>query len=115
MNGFKNDLFARRVREKRGERSLRDIATELDIGLATLSRIENGKMPDMHNFAVISAWLGDNPAIFFHLGEGKNDDPITGQLRAAQSMSVETAKAFMDVIRTTYAELLEQANEEDRA
>ncbi len=115
--GYKLDrqLLAQRVREKRGERSLRDLAEELGIGIATLSRIENAKLPDFHNFGAICYWLGDNPAMYFQLDEGDNADPLTGQLRAAQNMSGETAKAFMEIIRAAYAHVLDWAGEDEKA
>jgi transcriptional regulator with XRE-family HTH domain len=109
-------MLAKRVREERGNRTLREIAAELDIDIATLSRVENAKLlPDYHNLGVICHWLGDNPGIYFLIEEGDSDDPITTQLRAIQSMSVETASAFMDVIRAAYETLLEQSNNADMA
>lgn len=113
MNIFDSQLLAKRMREKRGSRSLRDIAAELDIGIATLSRIENGKLPDLHNFGVIFQWLGDNPAIYFQVdASGHSDDQITTQLRAAQAISPETASAFMKIIRAGYAQILNQISED---
>lgn len=115
MDKFKSELFGKRVREKRGNRSLRDVAAELDIGIATLSRIENGKMPDLHNFGVIYQWLGDDPTMYFHIDEGDTDNPITIQLRAAQAMSLKTVGAFMEIIRAAYAQALDYASEDEKA
>lgn len=111
---FNADRFAKRVREKRGTRPMRDVAAELQIGIATLSRIEHGKWPDMHTFDLLCAWLGDNQALFFDV-DSKSDDSLSVQLRAAQAMSAETARAFMEIIRAAYAEALAQTSDEDRA
>ncbi len=114
MNRFKNELFGKRVREKRGDRSLRTVAAELGISIATLSRIENGKLPDVYNLAEIFYWLGDNPANYFILEE-RDDNDLTIQLRAAQAMSAETAGAFMEIIRAAYLQVLDQATEDEKA
>jgi hypothetical protein len=115
MRKFNRQLFGQRVREKRGTRSLREVSDELQnqISPSTLSRIENGKLPDVHNLVAIWDWLGDDFSLFI-LSDDK-DDPIVGQLRAAQNMSAETASAFMEIIRAAYAEILEAADDEDKA
>ncbi len=117
--GYRFDIqtFAKMVREKRGSRTLREIAQELDMSIATLSRIENAKFPpDPDNYGIICYWLKVNPGIFYVLDQqSDNDDPIMIQLRATQKMSAETANAFMDLFRAAYEKVLEQANEEDKA
>lgn len=112
---FNNQLLAARVRAKRGERPLREVAAEIGIGLATLSRIENGKLPDIHTFSLIAQWLGDNPAMYFDVDNEAKDDAINVQLRAVQKMSVETAGAFMEIISAAYMQVFEQTGDGDRA
>lgn len=114
MAKFDSKLFAKRVREKRDTQSLRDLATELQISTATLSRVENGKLPDLYNFGILVEWLGDDPKVYFYADQEDVDDPIMGQLRAAQNISAETAGAFMEVIRATYVQVLFQTDEEDK-
>jgi transcriptional regulator with XRE-family HTH domain len=115
MAKFDAKLLAKRVREKRDTQSLRDLAAELQISIATLSRIENGKMPDLYNFGIILEWLGDSPTMYFYADPKDTDDTIMGQLRAAQNISAETASAFMEVIRAAYLQVLDQVGEEDKA
>jgi transcriptional regulator with XRE-family HTH domain len=107
---FNTDLFGQRVREKRGDRSLRDLSDDLEISISTLSRVENGKYPDVVNLASLLGWLGDDPALYFepdHL-----DDPIIGQLRAAQNMSEGTTQALMEAIKVAYSQILEGIDED---
>jgi len=48
--------------ERRGGRGIREFARELDISPATLSRIENGKLPDLDTFSKICSYLNLDPA-----------------------------------------------------
>jgi transcriptional regulator with XRE-family HTH domain len=46
-----------KVKTKRGSCGIRETAKAIGISPATLSRIENGKLPDLKNFALICKWL----------------------------------------------------------
>lgn len=115
LNRFNRELFAERVRSRRGERTLRDVAGELELGIATLSRIENRKLPDVETFARLCQWMGDNPAIYLYPDDPAAEDAVTVQLRAAQAMSMGTSAALMELARAFYAEVLTQAHDEDKA
>jgi transcriptional regulator with XRE-family HTH domain len=113
---FDAQKLGKRVREKRGDRPLRVIETEIGISISILSRIENAKLPpDYHNLGVICGWLGENPGNFFVIENPTENNPIAVQLRAAQKMSAETASAFMDLFRAAYMEILEQISEDEKA
>jgi len=45
------------LREKRGGRGMREVAAEIGVSLATLSRVEAGKLPDIDTFKKICKWL----------------------------------------------------------
>ncbi len=52
------DLFASAIKTKRGTKGLRETATEIgDVSSATLSRIEQGNLPDVETFIKICKWL----------------------------------------------------------
>jgi transcriptional regulator with XRE-family HTH domain len=72
------------VREKRGKRKLRETATEIGIGPATLMRVENGRIPDVATFGKICKWLKTDPGSF--LGFAPSDSSGTAQ-RANFSVS----------------------------
>jgi transcriptional regulator with XRE-family HTH domain len=115
---FDVQQLAKDVKEKRTSenRSIRDLEAELDLSKSIISRIENAKMfPDLPTLGVICLWLGCNPAKYFILHNMDSNDPITTQLRAAQNMSAETAAAFMDLIRAAYTQILEEADEDEKA
>lgn len=64
------------VRDKRGERRLRDAAQEVGISPATLMRIESGRVPDLETFGKICRWLRIDPGDF--LGFKKEPAGRTG-------------------------------------
>jgi transcriptional regulator with XRE-family HTH domain len=48
--------------ERRGGRGVREFAKDIGISPATLSRIENGKLPDIETFSKICSYLVLDPA-----------------------------------------------------
>lgn len=61
--------FAEMVRFWRGDRPMREIAAEHAIGVSTLSRIENGRMPDAKTLAGLIRVMGVDPALALRLVE----------------------------------------------
>lgn len=54
--------LGRKLAEKREDRGIRDVAKEIGISPATLSRIERGHIPDLETFGKICRWLNVDPA-----------------------------------------------------
>lgn len=52
------------LREKRRHRALREVAAEIGVSSATLSRVENGQLPDLQTFSKICRWLDTDPSVF---------------------------------------------------
>ena len=50
------------LRTRRGPRGIRTVAAEIKISTATLSRIENGHLPDLETFRRVCEWLGADPS-----------------------------------------------------
>lgn len=50
--------LGRLVLERRGARGVREVAREIGISHATLSRVERGFHPDLENYQKITRWLG---------------------------------------------------------
>lgn len=112
---FNIEKLAQDVREKRGDRTMREIEAEVGIPISTLSRVERGKYPDYDNLSLICDWLGTSPGDYFRSLSQNKDDSLKTQLRAAQKMSAETAAALMDLIHAAYEEILAQAGEDEKA
>jgi transcriptional regulator with XRE-family HTH domain len=101
------------LKNRRGNRGIREVANEIGISSATLSRIENGKLPDLNSFSKICNWLKINPndfldcnipqktssqmtsskSISFHLKADKNIDP---KQSTALSEMILHAQSYFD-------------------
>lgn len=55
--------------ERRGDEGIREFAKKLGISPATLSRIENGKLPDLETFSKICDKLGLDPSDILQVGK----------------------------------------------
>lgn len=111
--------FIAMIKTKRGERGLREIAQEIgEISASTLSRIENGKSPEMDVFLRICDWMKVNPAIFLSSSEENTvqlntPEVIEAHLRADRNLDEATAEAIAQMVRTAY-ELNRRNKPEDK-
>lgn len=105
--------FAAAVRAKRGEAGLRLAAEKIGktsgkISAATLSRIEQGKAPDVDTFLLICKWLGTDPSEFSASDSSRSTQKkgtmelIEAHLRADKTLSSDTADTLVDMIRMVY-------------
>lgn len=108
---FDIEKLAKDVREKRGQRPMREIEAEIGIPIATLSRVERGNFPDYDNLSLLRDWLETEPGDYFIRNLPNKDDSLKTQLRGAQKMSAETAAAFMEMPLAAYEEILEQTDD----
>ena len=82
--------------ERRGSRGLRATAAEIGISPATLSRVEQGHMPDLVNFRKICRWLDEDPSKLLGL---QDERPVAAvHFRKERTMKLETARALADMI-----------------
>jgi transcriptional regulator with XRE-family HTH domain len=89
------------IKKRRGDRGLRQVAAEIGISAATLSRVETGKQPDLDSFTKICTWLGVDPGeILGYKGTGKTDNTASrssqtvmlAHFKAGKTMSPKTAQ-----------------------
>jgi transcriptional regulator with XRE-family HTH domain len=102
------DRLAALILSKRGSRGLREIASEIgDVSPSTLSRVENGKVPDLETFFSLCAWLGISPSLLI---EGDRDsqqttaDAIAYQLRSDKTLDPVAANVLVVLIESAYQE-----------
>jgi transcriptional regulator with XRE-family HTH domain len=65
---MKIDDLARLLATKRGAMGVRAAAREIGISPTTLSRVENGHVPDVETINKISRWIGHDPGQFTGIG-----------------------------------------------
>lgn len=93
---LKIEDLAQMIRDKRGRIGVRAAADEVGVSSATLSRVENGNVPDLETFAKICRWLAVDPAVFLGMQparEPKQALPVA-HFRKKKSISPETAKSL---------------------
>lgn len=105
------------VKSKRGTKGLRETAKEIgDVSPSTLSRIEQGKMPDLETFVKLCDWLGISTNEFIEgeedgsantsdvpIPEGaSNLEIIEAHLRADRELNPDTAEALANMVRAAY-------------
>jgi transcriptional regulator with XRE-family HTH domain len=89
------------LRQKRGDRGMRDVASEIGTSLATLSRVESGKIPDIDTFTKICKWMKLDAGKV--LGTSNNNivcEPALPSIhmRADRNLSPRTAGALAELI-----------------
>lgn len=105
-----------KVREKRGDRKLRDVAKEIGVGAATLMRIENGRAPDLATFGKMCRWLGIDPRPLLGVAvkeegtETRAPLQVSAHFRTDQHPKPETVNALAKMI--LYAATLRQGSRE---
>ena len=102
------ELLSSAIKTKRGNKGLRDTATEIGgVSAATLSRIEQGNLPDVETFIKICKWLGV-PTDTFVTGkkpqstELSEKDKIDYQLRSSQELDPDTINAMVAMVNVAF-------------
>lgn len=91
------------LKEQRGSRGIRAVAAEIGVSIATLSRVETGKQPDLDTFSKLCRWLNVDPGevLGFSASTDRADADSATQamgtgvyahFRAEKSMKPETAQ-----------------------
>lgn len=82
------------VRAKRAHRVLRAGGEAAGVSASTLSRVENGKPPDMETFLRLCDWLEVPPSTFFHGGEKRETTYIIAEILTDRTID-PTARAIL--------------------
>ena len=101
------ERLAALVRTKRGKKGLRQVAAEIEgVSPSTLSRVENGKTPDMDTFLKLCDWLEIAPNVLIKSTQEAESPPklselgmIEMQLRASKELDPTMAKALADMVK----------------
>ncbi len=113
MDSIRIDRLAERIRENRKGKGIREAAAEVGISPATLSRVENGNIPDLETFSRICRWLDEDPAEYLGLRASPTTAPPTALVHFKKGAAIrkDTAKALADMILLTQQALMKEENE----
>jgi transcriptional regulator with XRE-family HTH domain len=93
------EIFGRKVENARGARGIREVAGEVGVSPATLSRVERGFMPDLETFGRICRWLKVDPAEILNVKDVVASRPaIAVHFRKDQTLHPTTAQALAQMI-----------------
>ncbi len=98
------------LQQKRGSMGIRAAAGEIGISPATLSRIENGSLPDLDTLQKACRWLGVDPASYF--GEPSRpaeagDTALQVVFKKDRAISQRTSRALGKLIIAAYQQFAE--------
>ncbi len=110
---FDSDGFYGALNSKRLSRKLtwKQVASESGVSASTLTRMAQGKRPDVDSLAALSSWSGLSADDYFvsELKPSSNEsdslDKIGTYLRADKQLSAEAANALEQIVRLTYEQL----------
>jgi transcriptional regulator with XRE-family HTH domain len=105
------------LRERWGGRGVREVAIEIGVSPATLSRVEGGKLPDLLTFRKLCTWLKVDPAEILEISDEKSAEPMSSptaavHLRADVLLSPETANDLAHLILAAQRELARRTREQ---
>lgn len=105
--------LANLVRSKRGSNGLRDTASEIgNVSPSTISRVENGKTPDIETFLALCDWLEIPPAALIKNTKSPKslDTPekISIMLRSDPNLDSAIANVLATLIKAAYKDLSEK-------
>ena len=93
------ESLGRLVAQKRGKIGIRTTARAIGLSPATLSRVENGQLPDLANFTKLCQWLEVDPASMLGFDPANRDRPtVAVHFRSGRTMDLNTAAALQDLI-----------------
>lgn len=113
MESVAIDEFAQRIQERRAGKGIREAAKEVGVSPSTLSRVENGKVPDLETFGKICHWLGDDPSIYLGLKPRASETPRAQvHFKKGAAIKQDSAKALSEMIMLAQKALLEEELED---
>ena len=101
--------LGRLVAQKRGKLGIRATARQIGLSPATLSRVENGQLPDLANFTKLCQWLELDPASVLGFDPADLDRPtVAVHFRGSRTMDANTSAALQDLILAAQRMLSEE-------
>lgn len=108
---FDGDAFQAALDSQRVARRLtwKRVADEAGVSASTLTRLAQGRRPDVNGLATLCTWAGLNADDFFRsegdVGEAEPLAQLTTYLRADPNLSPDGAAALEAILRAAYERL----------
>ena len=113
MNPSAIAALAKRIQERRAGMGIREAAKEVGVSSATLSRVENAKIPDLDTFGKICRWLGDDPATYLGLSARPASTPRAQvHFKKGPTIEEDSAKDLSEMILLAQKAILEEENQD---
>jgi len=84
---------------------VRAAAGEIGISAATLSRIENGRVPDLDTLKKVCAWVGIDPASYLGMSSEQAESALPSVqviFKKDRAVSPKTSRALAKLIQAAY-------------
>lgn len=111
MGSFDAGAFYSALDAQRVSKGLnwKDVATQSGVSASTLTRMAQGKRPDVDSLAALIAWSGLDVDDYIRFEEPKPESEtlakITTYLRTDRNLSPESATALEEMIKAAYRQL----------
>jgi transcriptional regulator with XRE-family HTH domain len=108
---FDSDAFQAALDSVRRARNLhwKEVAAQSGVSASTLTRMAQGKRPDVDGLAALAAWSGLDADDFVRSDDERPEaEPlamISTYLRSDRNLSPEAAKAIDELVKATYERL----------
>lgn len=104
-NSLDTKRFSEMIKSKRGNKGLRVLASEIGISASTLSRIEQGNIPDIDTYLRLCDWLEVSTDYFTNSNTDTENvqNGIIAHLRADKTLPPSTSEALIQMINLAYA------------
>ena len=101
------------LRERRGGLGIREVAQQIGVSPATLTRIEGGRLPDLLTFRKICAWLRINPAKILGIPVSQlNENPAVEDVPSEAAVHLRADQALPEGAASDLAQLIVFAHRE---
>jgi len=109
MESIRIQQLGKRIQDARAGKGVREAAKEVGISPATLSRVENGHVPDLETYRKICLWLDEDPAIYLGFKpESTGMSTARVHFKKGAAIKPDSAKALSEMILLAQQAFLEE-------
>lgn len=109
MESIRIQQLGKRIQDVRAGKGVREAAKEVGISPATLSRVENGHVPDLETYRKICLWLGEDPAVYLGFKpESTGMSTARVHFKKGAAIKPDSAKALSEMILLAQQAFLEE-------